>query len=60
MKDLAFEMRSIIWLPNILNKGDFNATSTARIVSVGQNLVIPPGSDVSMKTQVRLIKLVKT
>ena len=52
MKDLEFEMRSIMWLPTILNRGDFNATSTARIVSVGQNLVIPPGSFVEMKTQV--------
>ena len=54
MKKLEFEMRSIIWLPNsnIQNRGDFNATSTARIVSVGQNLVIRPGSFVEMKTQV--------
>jgi len=52
MKDLEFEMRSIIWLPNVINRGDFNATSTARIVSVGQNLVIPPGSSVEMRTRV--------
>ena len=52
MKKLEFEMRSIIWLPNILNRGAFNVTSTARIKSVGQNLVIRPGSFVEMKTQV--------
>lgn len=52
MKDLEFEMRSIIWLPNVINRGDFNATSTAKIVSVGQNLVIPPGSSVEMRTRV--------
>merc|ERR1740124_38385 len=32
LKDLEFEMRSIIWLPNVINRGDFNATSTAKIV----------------------------
>ena len=58
MKDLEFEMRSIIWLPNVINRGDFNATSTARIVSVGQNLVIPPGSSVEMRT--RVYEVIKT
>jgi len=52
MKDLEFEMRSIIWLKNVINRGDFNATSTAKIISVGQNLVIPPGSSVVMRTRV--------
>ena len=52
MKSLAFEMRSIIWLPTIDGLGDFNVTSTAEIVSVGQNLVIPPGSEVAMKTRI--------
>jgi len=52
MKDLEFEMRSVMWLPTIINQGNFNATSTARIVKVGNGLVIKPGSYIEMKTEV--------
>jgi len=52
MKRLEFEMRSYLWLPTIINQGNFNITSTAEIISVGGGLVIPPGSKTSIKTMV--------
>ena len=54
MKRLEFEMRSYLWLPTIINQGNFNITSTAEIVSVGGGLVIPPGklSRTNIKTMV--------